>query len=48
MCFCVCDYMLQSIALLDWKPSIQAAGAMYISRKYLGYTEGWVSRISFF
>ena len=42
MCFMICDRMLQSIAMLQWKPSIQAATSIYLARKYLGYDDSWV------
>lgn len=42
MCYFICDRMLQSISMLAWKPSVQAAAAIYLARKYFGYTDSWV------
>jgi len=29
----ICDRMLQSIAMLQWKPSVQAAASLYLARE---------------
>ena len=42
MCFYITDRMLQSLPMLQWKPSIQAAAAIYLGRKYLTYDNCWV------
>ena len=46
MCFMICDRMLQSIAMLQWKPSVQAAASIYLARKYLGYEDSWVGALA--
>ena len=42
MCYYICDRMLQSLSMLQWKPSVQAAAALYLGRKYLSYSICWV------
>ena len=41
MCYFICDRMLQSLSMLNWKPSVQTAAAIYLARKYFGYNESW-------
>ena len=41
MCYFICDRMLQSLSMLNWKPSVQAAAAIYLAHKYFGYNESW-------
>ena len=43
MCYYICDRMLQSLSMLQWKPSVQAGAALYLGRKYLSYNISWVS-----